>query len=93
MMGHVNFWNARNNLRNGNACGDPSRAPRCGARRAPVTISRASRQPCVGQHAAGCTAGLALVRERRRDWSAAAGRGGSTGGIHGPHTRNVSWRG
>jgi hypothetical protein len=32
MSEHVNFWNARNNLRNGNRCGDPSKSPRCGAK-------------------------------------------------------------
>jgi integrase len=29
---HVNRWNARNNLRSGNRCGDPSTATRCGAK-------------------------------------------------------------
>jgi hypothetical protein len=42
MSERVNFWNARNNLRNRNRCGDPSRAPRCGAK----ARSRGN-QPCL----------------------------------------------
>jgi hypothetical protein len=42
MTDHVNFWNARNNVRNGNRCGDPSRAPRCCAR-----ARTHGNQPCL----------------------------------------------
>ncbi len=46
----VNFWNARNNLRNGNPCGDPSRAPRCGAR-----ARTRGRGPCLAPAVRGST--------------------------------------
>ena len=71
LMGDVNFWNARNNLRNRNPCGDPSRAPRCGAR-ARTRGNMSGLAPAVrGLSQCACTGASALVRAPERGWSAA----------------------
>jgi hypothetical protein len=73
---HVNFWNARHNLRNGNACGDPTTAPRCGAL-ARTRGNQPSLAPAVrgsarcrmhGGLSTGPRTGEGLERSRRARW-------------------------